>query len=76
MAEKEIVLDLSKIIKFSSTVYISLGTFILSLIIVAIQCLICLASNNWQFSVDMLAVLLNFVLALRVGDFEDEKIDE
>lgn len=73
MPEKEIVIDLSGKIKFSDTVYISLGTFLLSIFITVIQMLICLALNNWQFTVQVFTTLLNFLLALRSGKVEEEE---
>jgi hypothetical protein len=66
--EKEIILDLSGRIQFSDTVYISLGTFLLSLIVMVIQLLICLSTNDWQLTTQCLTVLLDFVLALRSED--------
>ena len=81
--EKEIVIDLSrKIIKLESGVYVSLGTLLLSIIIMIVQMLICLARNNWQFDVEVLLYLLNFLFAIRgeksdninkiLEDLEDE----
>jgi hypothetical protein len=63
--EKEIILDLSGRIQFSDTIYITLGTFLLSVLVMVIQLLICLSVNDWQFTTTSLTVLLDFVLALR-----------
>jgi len=57
-------------------VYISLGTFLLSLAIVIIMIIIDLAANNWVFDWTVLDALLIFFLSLRTGEFEDEKIDD
>ena len=63
--EKEVVIDLSGKIKFSDTLYISLGTFLLSMTIIMIQMLIILSSHDWIFTSDVFAILLNFFTALR-----------
>lgn len=65
MVEKEIILDLSGKIKFSDTLYISLGTLILSVFVMIVQILICLAVHNWEFDVMCFTLLLDFVLAIR-----------
>ena len=71
MPEKEVIVDLSGKIKFSDNLYISLGTFLLSMFITIIQMLICLALNDWRFTVSALTPLLNFVLAIRSGKESD-----
>lgn len=71
--EKEIVLDLSKKIKISDTRYISLGSFILSFIIMAIQFVICLSVNDWVITEACLVLLLNFVYAIRGENTKDKK---
>ena len=73
MAEKEITVDLSGKIKFSDTLYMSIGTLLLSGIIAMIQVLFCLANNGWAFTPEVFVVLLNFVFAIRGENKEDGK---
>ena len=70
--EKEIVLDLSGKIKFSDTVYVSVGTLLLSGIVMLIQILIFLSKNDWVFDPIVFTVMFDFVLALR-GENNNKK---
>lgn len=63
--EKEIVLDLSGKIKFSDTLYVSVGSLLLSGIIMLIQMIWFLSTNNWQFDAFIFATIFDFVSALR-----------
>lgn len=63
MTEKEVVIDLSKKIKFSDTRYISIGSLLLSTIILILQGF----SFGWTWG-----LLLNFVYAIRGNEKENE----
>lgn len=65
MSEKEVILDLSKKIKFSDTIYISLGSLLLSLIILIIQLFMFLSLNNWIWEDKCWLLLLNFIYSMR-----------
>ncbi len=67
MTEKEIVIDLSKKIKFTDALYISIGSFLLSFFVALIQFLIALNTNNWIVTPACWSVLLNFIYAIRMG---------
>jgi len=64
--EKEIILDLSKKISFGNKIYISLGSLILSSIILVLQGL----TYRWSWG-----LLLNFVYSIRSGKFNGENND-
>ena len=68
MPEKEIILDLSKKIKLSETIFISIGSLLLSGIILLIQLLMFLSMNNWVWEPKAWLYLLNFVHSLRGGN--------
>lgn len=71
MDEKEIVVDLSGKIKIFGY-YISVGTLLLSGIVMLIQILIFLSNNDWVFDPIVFTVMLDFVLALR-GEKNNKK---
>lgn len=60
--EKEICLDLSKKINFGNNRYVSIGTLLLSAIILILQGL----CFGWGWG-----LLLNFVYSIRSGKLED-----
>ena len=68
MTEKEICLDLSKKIKLSNTLYISLGTLLFSTVIMVIQLLMLLSKNGWVWTDLCFGTLLNFVFSIRGND--------
>ena len=75
MAEKEVVVDLSGKIKFSDTLYVSVGTLLLSGLIMLIQILWIFAHHNWQFDPLIFSAMFDFVFALR-GEKNHKKIGE
>jgi len=54
MAEKEIIIDLSKKIKFSDKLYISLGSLLLSTLILIVQ------AFSWGWSWGLCKITLTF----------------
>lgn len=66
MAEKEIIIDLSKKIKFSDKLYISLGSLLLSTLILIVQAF----SWGWSWG-----LLLNYLYAIRSGNLDEENIN-
>jgi len=66
MAEKEIIIDLSKKIKFSDKLYISLGSLLLSTLILIVQAF----SWGWSWG-----LFLNFLYAIRSGNLDEENIN-
>jgi len=74
MPEKEIILDLSKKIKFSNTVYISLGSLLLSVIVLVIQLIMFLSLNNWVWESKTWFLLLNFIYSIRTGKLETSHV--
>lgn len=73
--QREIVLDLSGKIKFSDTLYVSLGSLLLSALITGLQILICFAYHDWEFDPLVFTALLNFVTAIR-GQSKRDLFDE
>ena len=73
MTEKEIILDLSKKIKLGEKRYISIGTLVISLIILLIQLLMYLSLSNWVWDAKMWTLLLNFAYSIRSGKIEEQK---
>lgn len=63
MPEKEIVLDLSKKIKISDKIYISIGSLLFSAIILIIQGF----AFGWTWG-----LLLNFIYSIRSGKLEEK----
>jgi len=61
--EREIILDLSKKIKFYDKVYISVGSLILSSLVLILQGL----TFGWSWG-----LLYNFVYSIRSGRFDNE----
>lgn len=61
--EKEIVIDLSKKIKFSDSLYVSIGSLILSILMLVLQGL----TFGWSWG-----LLYHFVYSLRYGKFDKE----
>jgi len=70
MPEKEIILDLSKKIKFSDTIYVSLGSLLLSFIVLIIQLVMFLSMNNWVWEASAFSLLINFIYSIRTGKIE------
>ena len=70
--EKEVIIDLSKKIKFSKNYYVSLGSLLLSLIMLIIQLLMCLCINNWVWTKETWLILFNFAYSLRHKSEEKE----
>jgi len=68
--EKEIVIDLSKRIKFGKNKYISIGTLLLSGLIALVQLLMCLFLNNWKLTKEAWLIILNLLTAIRAGEEE------
>lgn len=66
MPEKEIILDLSKKIKFGDKIYISIGSMLLSFLIMILQGL----CFGWSWS-----LLLNFVYSIRAGTIDEPNKD-
>ena len=64
--EKEIILDLSKKISFGNKIYISLGSLILSSIILVLQGL----TYGWSWG-----LVLNYVYSIRSGKLNGENND-
>ena len=63
MAEKEIIIDLSKKIKFSDKLYISLGSLLLSTLILIVQAF----SWGWSWG-----LLLNYLYSIRSGNSNEK----
>jgi hypothetical protein len=75
--EKTIIIDLSPKIKFTSRLYISLGTFLLSFTVALFQFIIALNDNSWIVTPACWVILLNFVYSLRLqGLFSRKSISE
>lgn len=75
--EKEIYIDLSKKIKLSDTLYISIGSLILSAVVALLQFIITLNGNNWVLTPSCWAVFLNFIYAVRSGiEFGEKDINK
>ena len=72
MPEKEIILDLSKKIKLSNTIFVSIGSLLLSGIILLIQLLMFLSMNNWIWEPKAWLLLLNFFHSVRGGDIGND----
>jgi len=74
--EKEIVIDLSKKIRFTDTIYISIGSLLFSTLIALLQFIMALNMNNWVVSPSCWIVLLNYLYALRSGQSFGDKTSE
>jgi len=74
--EKVIKIDLSKKIKFTDTIYISIGSLLLSTFIALLQFIIALNSNNWIITPACWTVLLNYFYAIRGGQSFGDKSTE
>ena len=64
MAEKEVILDLSKKIKFYKGLYVSIGSLLLSGLILVLQGL----TFGWSW-----VLVLNFVYSIRSGKMENSE---
>lgn len=65
--EKEIVIDLSKKIKFSDKLYVSIGSILLSGIILIVQSL----CFGWSWG-----LLLNFLYSIRSGKIDEKPTED
>lgn len=74
--ENEIVIDLSKKIKFSDNIYVSIGSLILSSLVLLIQVLWALWSNNWVWTDQCWLTLFNYVYAVRWGKLDKKEKEE
>ena len=76
MPEKEICIDLSKKIKFNDKLYISIGSLLLSGIIIFIQLMGIMSNTGWLWTTECWYLLLNFIHSIRAGESHEKKDDD